>query len=102
MLSEAACCQIHSQSCNLTVQHLTPVHQPSFRLQAHKPAGGAITGEAYSLNDMVAVESQIKMECSERVLRFGHSVGFYQAHVFRFIFSFPCWTSTGTPFVTER
>ena len=95
MLSEAACCQIHSQSCNLTVQHLTPVQQPSFRLQAHKPAGGAITGEAYSLNDMVAVESQIKMECSERVLRFGHSV-------VSFPFLFLSFLSViGHPFVTE-
>ena len=44
--SEAAGAQIHSQRHSLTAQHLTPLQQPSFRLQAHKPAGGAITGEA--------------------------------------------------------
>ena len=48
--SEAAGAQTHSQryslTAQLTAQHLTPPQQPSLRLQAHKPAGGAITGEA--------------------------------------------------------
>ena len=48
--SEADGAQTHSQrhglTAQLTAQHLTPPQQPSFRLQAHKPAGGAITGEA--------------------------------------------------------
>ena len=55
--------QRHRQTTQLTVQHLTPPLQPSLGLQAHKPAGGAINGEAYSLDNTVAVESQAKIEC---------------------------------------
>ena len=44
--SEAAGAQIHSQRHSLTAQNMTPLQQPSFRLKAHEPAGGPITGEA--------------------------------------------------------
>ena len=48
--SEAAGTETHSQrhslTAQMTAQHPTPPQQPSFRLQAHKPTGGPITGEA--------------------------------------------------------
>ena len=92
--SEAAGAQTRSQRHKLTGQVVTPLWQPSFRLQAHKPDGGAITGEALPLNDTVAVERQAKNECYTRAgairRRFGHSIVFLLVLRSCFVFLAEC------------